>query len=168
MNRLILCAALFLGFFVQKANAQDKVATTFNTSLEKYYVLKNALAADKAEEAQQAAVALQSAVKAVPHAGFKNDAQHQVWMKESALILTQAAELAKSTELKSQRKNFEGISLAFIKATQALALNNSEAYVQYCPMGKFSWLNEVKEIQNPYYGNAMYDCGSVKSTIGKK
>ncbi|MCD0487320.1 DUF3347 domain-containing protein [Pedobacter sp. MC2016-14] len=168
MNKLIVCSLLFLGLFFQKATAQDKVSVAFNNSLKKYYVLKNALATDKAELAQQAAIALQQAVKEVPHKGFKDDAQHQLWMEESAVILAQSADLAKSSDLKSQRKSFEGISQSFIKVTQQLALNLNVAYLQYCPMGKFSWLNEVKDIQNPYYGSMMYDCGTVKSTIAGK
>jgi len=35
-------------------------------------------------------------------------------------------------------------------------------------MGKYNWLNEVKAVQNPFYGSQMYDCGEVKETLAKK
>ena len=40
-----------------------------------------------------------------------------------------------------------------------------EVYLEYCPMAKASWLSSEKEISNPYLGNKMLKCGSVKETI---
>ena len=169
MKTIILSIALFLSLSVSSTHAQTKqVSDKFNTSLESYYSLKNALAADQFEDAGKAALVLQAALKAVPHQGFANDAQHELWMEQSALIRTGAGELAKAADIKSQRKSFEGISTSFIKLTEALKINKKDAFVQYCPMGRFSWLSDAKAIQNPYYGSEMYDCGTVKSTIAKK
>lgn len=166
MKTVILGLALILGAFVQPVLAQKaEVSDKFNQSLKSYYALKNVLATDKPEEAPKLALALQTAVKEVPHKGFKDTRQHLLWMAESAVIQQKAVELSKSNDLKSQRKSFEGISTAFIKLAKEFKLNTQEAFVQYCPMGKFSWLNEVKEIQNPYYGSQMYDCGTVKDTL---
>jgi len=168
MKTVILGLALISGVFIQPAFAQKaEVSGKFNQSLKSYYALKNALATDKQEEAPKLALALQTAVKEVPHKGFKDTKQHLLWMSESAVIQQKAVELSKNKDLKSQRKNFESISTAFIQLTRELKLNDQDAFVQYCPMGKFSWLNEVKEIQNPYYGSEMYDCGTVKDTLEK-
>ena len=42
-------------------------------------------------------------------------------------------------------------------------------YYDNCPMynkGKGgNWISETKEIQNPYYGKSMRDCGSVKEEL---
>jgi hypothetical protein len=32
-------------------------------------------------------------------------------------------------------------------------------------MAKANWLSDQKEIANPYYGNSMLTCGSVKETL---
>lgn len=168
MKKLILLITLISGVFVQQSNAQQAVEAKFNKGLEKYYILKNALATDKAEEAQKAAIALGVAVKDVPHKGFATDGQHQLWMKESAVIQQQLAILAKSSDLKVQRKSFEGVSQSFVTLTSELKINAKPVYVQYCPMAKASWLNEVKDVQNPYYGSMMYDCGTVKEVLDKK
>jgi hypothetical protein len=168
MKQVLLGLALFLAASVQPALAQkSSVSGQFNQSLKSYYALKNALATDKSDDAPKLADELQLAVKEVPHKGFADTKQHVLWMKESAVILQKASEIAKTKDLKSQRKGFEGISTAFITLAKELKLNDQDIFVQYCPMGKFSWLNEVKEIQNPYYGSQMYDCGTVKDTLEK-
>ena len=47
-------------------------------------------------------------------------------------------------------------------------VSSTPVYVQYCPMAKGQWLSDEKEIKNPYYGNSMLTCGSVKSEIKSK
>lgn len=39
------------------------------------------------------------------------------------------------------------------------------AVVQFCPMKNASWLSDSKEVCNPYYGDKMLTCGSVKEEI---
>lgn len=169
MKKIILSTALLLCAFVQFAMAQNAaVSAKFNKSLQTYYALKNALATDKPADAQKGSAALIVAIKEVPHKGFATDAQHQLWMEESALIQKSAAEMAASDDLKVQRKSFRAVSDAFVKLATELKVNDKNAFVQYCPMGKYTWLNEVKEVQNPFYGSQMYDCGEVKETLAKK
>jgi hypothetical protein len=68
-----------------------------------------------------------------------------------------------------QRDHFNSLSdnvYTLIKSTQG---NNDEIYRQYCPMafsnkGAF-WLSAEKEVNNPYFGDMMLHCGSVKETL---
>ena len=51
------------------------------------------------------------------------------------------------------------------------ALSEGTIYKKFCPMafnneGAF-WYADVKEITNPYFGDKMLKCGSVKKTINK-
>ncbi|MAS18654.1 MAG: hypothetical protein CMF34_00010 [Leeuwenhoekiella sp.] len=51
------------------------------------------------------------------------------------------------------------------------ALSEGTIYKKYCPMafnneGAY-WYADVKEITNPYFGEKMLKCGSVKKTINK-
>jgi len=168
MNKIILCLSLLFCAAVQPSQAQNAaVSASFNKSLNGYYALKNALATDKPAEAQKIATALQAAVKSVPHTGFATDAQHHLWMEQSAILLQGSASLAAHPDLESQRKDFRGMSEAMVKLVTELKINAKNAFVQYCPMGKYTWVNEVKEVQNPFYGSQMYDCGEVKATIAK-
>jgi len=169
MKRIILIAALFICVSVQSLMAQNAAVTTkFNKSLDSYYALKNALATDKPAEAEKLALNLVAAVKAVPHTGFATDAQHHLWMEQSAVIIEHSNVMAATADLAGQRKSFREVSDAFVKLAAELKINSKIAYIQFCPMGKYNWLNEVKAVQNPFYGSQMYDCGEVKETLAGK
>lgn len=169
MNKIILCFALFLGAYIQPSMAQKaSPSVQFNRSLKDYYALKNALAADQAAEAQKVALVFLQDVKDMPHTGFASRQQHELWMVEAAKLGDWLTAVAATTELKAQRYNFEGVSTSMILLTRELKLNRAPVFVAYCPMGKYSWLTEVKTIQNPYYGSEMSDCGTIKGAIGRK
>jgi len=48
-------------------------------------------------------------------------------------------------------------------------LESGELYVAHCPMALndkgASWVSNSKEIRNPYFGESMLTCGSVKETL---
>jgi hypothetical protein len=52
---------------------------------------------------------------------------------------------------------------------KASKLSMGSIYVEYCPMANDNegayWLSNEKQIKNPYFGDAMLKCGSVKETI---
>ena len=80
-----------------------------------------------------------------------------------------ATHIADTKDPGHQRDHFNTLSdnvYALVKATKA---NESTIYRQYCPMafnnqGAF-WLASEKEINNPYFGNKMLHCGSVKESF---
>ena len=48
-------------------------------------------------------------------------------------------------------------------------LSAGALYLEYCPMANNNegayWLSNEKQIKNPYFGDMMLKCGSVKETI---
>ncbi|MCK5470716.1 MAG: DUF3347 domain-containing protein [Cyclobacteriaceae bacterium] len=84
---------------------------------------------------------------------LKSDAEHIMDSKDAA----------------HQRDHFNILSdnvYALLKSTSA---NENTIYRQYCPMamsnsGAF-WLSAEKEINNPYFGDKMLHCGSVKEEL---
>jgi hypothetical protein len=48
-------------------------------------------------------------------------------------------------------------------------LSAGALYLEYCPMANGNegayWLSNEKQIKNPYFGDKMLKCGSVKETI---
>lgn len=147
--------------------AQSKTDEAFNQLLSAYYDVKNALAADKQDLAKEKVKALSLKVDAVPHKELPATS-HTLWMEQAKLIKAKAAELAAAKDIKAQRKSFEGISSAMIKTVRNIKFNTATVYVQHCPMAKASWLNEKENIENPYYGSMMFDCGDVAETIKSK
>ena len=77
--------------------------------------------------------------------------------------------MEKLSDIEKERAEFADFSLTLYHSLKAFGLSNQTAYYQYCPMafnqkGAF-WISETNKIQNPYFGEAMIDCGETKETL---
>ncbi|MEQ8554094.1 MAG: DUF3347 domain-containing protein [Cyclobacteriaceae bacterium] len=119
-----------------------------------YIHLKNALVASDFQKAKSASEAL---VKAI----------HNV--KGSDKVHAEAAKVAQAGSLENQRKAFTALSNEVAALIKNNELSMGELYLEYCPMANGNtggyWLSNEKEIRNPYFGDKMLKCGSVKETI---
>lgn len=122
-----------------------------------YYQLKDALVNSDAKSSSGAA---QSFLQVL-----LNDNISSISADLKSKLQKGAQSIAKSDNLEQQRKYFAGLSANMIALAKTVKLSPQPVYEQYCPMQKASWLSNEKEIKNPYYGNAMLTCGSVKSTF---
>jgi hypothetical protein len=128
----------------------DKLGTAYTH----YIHLKDALVASDAGEAKKAASELQKALASVSN-GKK--------------AMDEASKVSSATELEDQRKAFSVLSNEMATLVKNGKLSSGSLYVEYCPMannneGAF-WLSNEKQIKNPYFGDAMLRCGSVKETV---
>lgn len=152
----LAAATLSLSLFSLAVSAQS------TPTLTAYYGLKDALVASDAGKAKTQAATLSSALA-------KLEANKLSVADQRALTIakTKAAAISKATEVEGQREAFELLSTSMIALTKAT--KPAKAYVQFCPMaagGKgASWLSDKREIRNPYYGDKMLKCGSVKEEI---
>ncbi|MFD2285144.1 DUF3347 domain-containing protein [Pedobacter petrophilus] len=167
MKKIMIMVAIIAIATTKLTFAQSKTDVAFNQLLSAYYDVKNALATDKMAIAKEQVKVLTAKVDAIPHKDLPA-IQHTLWMEQSEVIKAKATELAAGKDIKSQRKSFEGISSAMIKTIRNIKFNNTTVYVQHCPMAKASWLNEKENIENPYYGSMMFDCGDIAETIKSK
>ncbi|HTM98112.1 MAG TPA: DUF3347 domain-containing protein [Pedobacter sp.] len=167
MKKIIVMIALSVAMSLT-TNAQSDVAKReHNNNLKAYFAVKNGLAKDNASVASEGAKILADNIAKFPVKTL-NAAQQVVWNGEAETVKKMAGSIATEKAIKEQRKSFWALSMAMIKLTKSLNMNNDIVYVQYCPMAKKSWLNEVEDVQNPFYGSMMYDCGEVTETIVKK
>ncbi|MCA9735056.1 MAG: DUF3347 domain-containing protein [Deferribacteres bacterium] len=118
-----------------------------------YLHLKSALVASDDKEAGKSAKMLVAAL---------ND------IKKMDAVYKDAVTVAAASDLAARRKAFAVLSLSMagkIKGT----LESGEIYVAFCPMANKNqgayWLSGEKEIKNPYFGDKMLKCGSVKDVI---
>ncbi len=79
-----------------------------------------------------------------------------------------AQTIANADGIENQRKALPDLT-ASVERLLDNAITSGAIYKQYCPMafnntGAY-WLSSEKEIRNPYFGDAMLSCGSVKETI---
>lgn len=167
MKKIMIMVAIIAIATTKLTFAQSKTDAAFNQLLTAYYDVKNALATDKKDVATEKVKALSAKVDAIPHKNLPAT-QHTLWMAQSKIIKEKATELAAGKDIKAQRKSFESISSAMIKTVRNIKFNSTIVYVQHCPMAKASWLNEKENVENPYYGSMMFDCGDVTETIKSK
>lgn len=135
---------------------QDKPERGIEPSIiEAYSDVKESLTNSNAEEAAEAAENLQEQVQA--HASSEEALQNA----------TQA--LAGTKDLEEQRKHFEALSNALYDIVKDSKNLPQTLYWQYCPMAfdnkGASWISLEEEIKNPYFGDKMLKCGSVKETL---
>lgn len=154
--RLVI-AALSFSLFSVAALAQNTAP-----ALSAYYGVKDALVATDAAKAKTGAATLIAALKKVDAAKLQTADK-----KALAMAKTHAAAISTSTDVDVQRDQFDMLSASMISLTKAT--KPGKAYVQFCPMaagGKgASWLSDKREVRNPYYGDKMLKCGSVKEEI---
>lgn len=162
---IALVALVSFGAYAQHDHAghnekkSEQTAITFKddkvgAAYEHYIHLKDALVASNAGEAKTAANALQKSLAALSNGKKASD---------------NAARIAASTDLDEQRVVFSDLSNEMKSLVKESKLVSGTLYVEYCPMannnqGAF-WLSNEKQIKNPYFGDSMLQCGSVKETI---
>jgi hypothetical protein len=94
----------------------------------------------------------------------------ETFTTDQAELKALANKMAESEELETLRTHF----FSFSKQSEDFfsdALSTGTIYKQYCPMafdneGAF-WIAEIKEINNPYFGERMAHCGKTVEVISK-
>lgn len=136
--------------------------------LNPYLDLKNALVASDAAKAVTAAQQTKESLEKVDMTLLKGDA-HQQWMNYLHKMQEALNAIQSDTGLEAQRAAFASLSEALYQSIQQFNVTGLDAYYQYCPMADNNegayWLSDSKEIRNPYFGDKMLKCGSVKETL---
>jgi len=122
----------------------------FSMIISSYFEIKDALISDDSEAAQSAAKKM---------------------AKIDSDITSFANAIAGSNDLMEQRKNFSKMSASLYAKAKNKNLENT-LYWNYCPMAiggdGANWLSMNDKIRNPYMGQKMPGCGSVKETLNNK
>lgn len=132
---------------------------------DRYLDLKDAFVNTDPSSAAKAATDFSKFLEKVDMLLLKGDA-HLYWMEQLNGLQTHSQNIAATDNVEVQRKQFSFLSQALINAVTAFGTDSGHLYVQYCPMAidnkGADWLSEEEEIRNPYFGEKMMKCGSVK------
>lgn len=123
--------------------ATSSQAASSNPVLDDYVVVAEALARDDLAAAKKAATTLSEAATT----------------EKLTSLADHATEVASSDSLDAAREHFK---LASVEA-EKLAAGKDAYYVFTCPMAKADWVQKTTKVQNPYMGQEMPGCGSLKS-----
>lgn len=134
---------------------------------EHYFSLKDALVKTDGNTAAAKAKALQTAIGAVQMEKLPMDV-HTAWMKRINPLKEDAAQIAATKDIASQRGRFMNLSKNMYELIK-VAKPTETVYYQFCPMandGKgANWLSKENAIKNPYYGKQMLTCGNTVEAI---
>lgn len=126
----------------------------YNAAYTHYTALKEALVLSNQAAAKSAAASLAEGLNSVENGANAHLA---------------ASLIVKATSLEAQRKAFTDLTTEMIHLSKSEPLASGELHLAYCPMANGNkggyWLSNTKDIRNPYYGDRMLRCGSVKETI---
>lgn len=134
------------------------IAGALETIIKAYLPLTKALADDTPEKAQ---VAARELAEVSGHISLPEDAKY---------LQEKARKLAGEGEIEKQRVIFQNISNRLIAMVRSHGLDQvGSAYVVHCPMAAKGeggdWISNLPEVLNPYFGDAMLNCGSVTATL---
>ena len=149
VSKLMLAASMS---FIFTISTQGQSKTVLSTYLD----IKDALVKTDSKNANHAAKELTGILDG------KSDELSKKLMSDAKAIST-------SNDVKMQRKHFDTLSQNVYEFVKKTGEKDGSVYKQYCQMvfnntGAF-WLAAEKEINNPYFGNMMLHCGSVKEEL---
>lgn len=134
--------------------------------LDAYFEIKNGLVADSKEKTAKGGTALLAAFSKFDMTKLSEEA-HKEYMEIQESAKEHAEHIIKNP-IDHQREHFESLSTDINDLVMLLGTDKI-IYQDYCPMASnnkgATWLSEVKEIKNPYFGSEMLNCGSIKKQI---
>ncbi|HEY5824323.1 MAG TPA: DUF3347 domain-containing protein [Cyclobacteriaceae bacterium] len=150
--------------FQVDAAFQQQLASLFTS----YIALKDAFVATDAAKVKTEVASTQKALSNVDMK-LVTGAAHNDWMTYLGSMEGSLKEIEAASDIEVQRKAFSSLSDNLYKTIKAYGLGGTTAYYEFCPMafndqGAF-WLSESDKIRNPYFGDKMMTCGSVKETL---
>mgnify|MGYP000932401626 CR=1 FL=1 len=136
--------------------------------LENYLSIKNSLVSSNSKESTKNSKLLIESLNKVDMKLVKGES-HVFWMAQMKAITENTNGIIEATDISEQRNLFSSLSNTLISTTKSFGVEKDTFYVQFCPMagndkGAY-WLSKESKIKNPYFGDEMLTCGSVKETI---
>jgi len=131
-----------------------------------YLLLKDALVASDQQKAAENVNDILGKAQKVDMSLVKDKA-HIYWMEQLKAIQSHGKKIGESEDIEEQRKQFDFLSQALIKSLKVFGVEGDTFYVQHCPMANDNdgadWLSKHKKILNPYFGEKMLTCGTVRT-----
>jgi len=149
---------------VMEMKLSEEFQAEFNEILNSYIELKDALVASNADKTSAIASELLKKTKKM-----NVESSSEMLSEHVEKIREMLEAILGNNELGNQREHFRILSQQMIMIAQNLQNLDKEIYIQHCPMANSNkgadWLSLSKNIENPYYGEAMLSCGEVVSKI---
>ncbi|MFW5500336.1 MULTISPECIES: efflux RND transporter periplasmic adaptor subunit [unclassified Maridesulfovibrio] len=144
---------------------QRQLGKVFNT----YSAFTEALAADNLQNAQKQSALMAEELKKLDHTTLSGEA-HKIWMDALENINDGMSAIREAKDIVEVRAGLEPLSYGMIDAVEKLGIKSTKpVYEIFCPMAfdfkGAKWLQSDEDIRNPYFGEAMIQCGEVERQL---
>ena len=135
--------------------------------LEEYIDLKKALVEDDFKKAKEEADDIPELLKSIEERALLE--KQGISEQEFNRLQKVSSSLKEAKDIEALRRQFAAFSQELYSLAQADKLTDETLYWKQCPMALnnkgANWLSREEEIQNPYMGQKMPKCGSVKEVL---
>jgi hypothetical protein len=150
------------------SRATTTAKTSINGIVDAYLHLKNALASDNSKDAATAGSEILTAMYNMDTT-LMDVSQRKAYMAISDDLKENAEHISTNAgKIEHQREHFGMLSTDLYDLIKAFGADKP-LFKDYCPMAFDKkgaiWINEVKEIKNPYFGSEMPKCGEIKEEL---
>lgn len=133
-----------------------------------YFAIQQALSHDQLETAIRSSADLQKALQKIDMKALPADI-HQSWMPIFSQVNKASRELGDSKNISTARQNFYALSNAILEMSHRYGSSTHRLLVYHCPMAfdnkGADWLQNKEGTENPYFGSAMFTCGSLTADL---
>ena len=152
----------------ERLEVSEKFQQQLNSVYNEYINLKDALVKEDSKGASESVKSLLKNLTRVEMKLLSNNKAHNHWMSLEKEIKSSAISISETSDIKVQRDHFKHLSSHLINAVQLFGVNE-KVYLEFCPMADNDkgayWLSKEEKVLNPYFGDAMLNCGEVKQVI---
>jgi Cu(I)/Ag(I) efflux system membrane fusion protein len=151
------------------ASVPDESKRGIGKLLEDYLAIQSSLAEDDFPSAKKGGEKFASTLNGMDMSLLKGEAQ-RLW-KESLDSLKKGSEkITAASDIEALRSGFEPLSTGMAVAVGRLGAEiKGPVFELFCPMAfnnkGATWLQQSKDVRNPYFGAQMLNCGEVKRQV---
>ena len=147
----------------------DSVKGDLSVLVAEYMKLSSALAGDNYDEAAGTAKRALELLKEIDMTAMDHET-HMAFMKDVQALTKNLQLIVAAEDIEGQRRGFAAFSEAMeVMLKQFGPASEQPVYRFKCPMAfggrGAAWLQASKEVNNPYFGEAMLGCGELVETV---
>ena len=159
---------------MQSDKGKSEVSAEFRDQIDNvlgvYFAIQSALSKDDPKTVLEQGKLLKKALDNVDMGLLKGDGHMAAWMKELAVLNDQSSVLGSVQDIEKQRKSFELITESLKSVINKFGTAGKHTVIVFhCPMAfnnkGADWLQDNKNLQNPYLGKKMPTCGEQKKIL---
>jgi Cu(I)/Ag(I) efflux system membrane fusion protein len=149
-----------------------EIPSEFLTQLDQiyqvYFDIQDGLSQDELVQAKEAANLLSANIEKVDMRLISGE-MHEKWMQLRDELNVSVQNFLQTEQIDAARRAFAPLSNTLISTARAFASNQYHLFVYHCPMAfdnkGADWLQKKEGTANPYFGSAMFSCGSLTEDL---